>query len=181
MTAPLGSPAMPPHTPTHLPVAVAAEVRWEVGAQAVDIGIMVEVPSAVLMADELAQEVDFFSVGTNDLTQYVMAMDRGHPVLAKQADGLHPAVLRMIDRTVKAARAAGKWVGVCGGIAGDPRGAIILVGLGVTELSMSIPSIAAVKAQLRRLGLNKAQALAQQALACKSAAEVRALSLPLMG
>ena len=157
--------------------AMAAEVRWELGAKAVEIGIMIEVPSAVMMAEELAQEVDFFSIGTNDLTQYVLAMDRGHPILAKQADGLHPAVLRMVDRTVKAATAAGKWVGVCGGIAGDPRGAAILTGLGVTELSVSIPSIAAIKAQVRRLSLAKAQALARQALACRTAAEVRSLPL----
>jgi multiphosphoryl transfer protein len=157
--------------------AIAAEVRWDLGAKPVDIGIMVEVPSAVMMAEEFAQEVDFFSIGTNDLTQYVLAMDRGHPILAKQADGLHPAVLRMVDRTVQAASAAGKWVGVCGGIAGDPRGAAILTGLGVTELSVSIPSIAAIKAQVRRLSLAQAQALARQAVACRTAAEVRSLPL----
>ncbi len=156
---------------------IAAEVRWETGAIAVDIGIMIEVPSAVMMADELAQEVDFFSIGTNDLTQYALAMDRGHPILAKQADGLHPAVLRMIDHTVQAAKAAGKWVGVCGGIAGDPRGAAILTGLGVTELSVSIPSIAAIKAQIRSLSLEKVQTLAHQAVACRTAAEVRSLPI----
>jgi phosphoenolpyruvate-protein phosphotransferase len=157
---------------------IAAEVRWEVGADLVDIGMMIEVPSAVLMADEFAQEADFFSIGTNDLTQYTLAMDRLHPMLARQADGLHPAVLRMVDWTVKAATAAGKWVGVCGGIAGDPKGAAILVGLGVTELSVAIPSIAAVKAQIRRLSLEETQALARQALACRTANEVRALPLP---
>jgi phosphocarrier protein FPr len=156
---------------------IAAEVRWELGAKPVEIGIMIEVPSAVIMAEELAQEVDFFSVGTNDLTQYVLAMDRGHPVLAKQADGLHPAVLRMVERTVKAAETAGKWVGVCGGVAGDPMGAVILVGLGVAELSVSIPSIAAIKAQMRRLSLAKAQDLARKAVACRTAAEVRSLTL----
>lgn len=156
---------------------IAAEVRWELGAKAVDIGIMIEVPSAVLMADELAQEVDFFSIGTNDLTQYVLAMDRGHPALGKQADGLHPAVLRMVDRTVRAAKTAGKWVGVCGGIAGDPKGAAILVGLGVAELSVSIPAVAAIKAQIRRLSMARAQALALQAVACRTAAEVRSLPL----
>ncbi len=155
--------------------SIAAEVRWELGAKAVEIGIMIEVPSAVIMADELAQEVDFFSIGTNDLTQYVLAMDRGHPILAKQADGLHPAVLRMIERTVQAAAAAGKWVGVCGGIAGDPRGAAILTGLGVAELSVSIPSIAAIKAQIRRLSLDRVKTLARQAVACRTAAEVRSL------
>jgi multiphosphoryl transfer protein len=158
--------------------SVAAEIRWEIGAGPVDIGIMVEVPSAVLMAEEFAQEVDFFSIGTNDLTQYTLAMDRGHPMLAKQADGLHPAVLRMVDRTVQAAKAAGKWVGVCGGMAGDPRGAVILAGLGVTELSMTIPSIAAIKAQIRRISSKDAKRVAQQALACRTADEVRALALP---
>jgi phosphoenolpyruvate-protein phosphotransferase len=154
---------------------IAEEVRVELGAAVVDIGIMIEVPSAVLMAPELAVHADFFSVGTNDLTQYVLAMDRGHPSLARQADALHPAVLRMIDMTVKAATAAGRWVGVCGGMAGDPKGAMILAGLGVAELSMSIPSIAAIKSRLRAQSLADMQALAKRALACQSAAEVRAL------
>jgi phosphoenolpyruvate-protein kinase (PTS system EI component) len=125
------------------------------------------------MAEELAQEVDFFSIGTNDLTQYTLAMDRLHPMLAKQADALHPAVLRMIDRTVQAAKSAGIPVGVCGGVAADPKGAVILTGLGISELSVSIPSVAAVKAQLRRLSLTDAKSLAQRALACRNAAAVR--------
>lgn len=154
---------------------IAEEVRLEVGASPVEIGMMIEIPSAVLMADEFAKEVDFFSVGTNDLTQYVLAMDRGHPSLAKQADGLHPAVLRMIHQTVQAASAAGKWVGVCGGMAGDPKGAAILAGLGVTELSISIPSVAAVKAKLRSLSAAQTQDLAKRALKCRNAQEVRAL------
>ncbi|MCS6844277.1 MAG: phosphoenolpyruvate--protein phosphotransferase [Caldilineales bacterium] len=157
--------------------AHAAEARWEVSGPSVEIGIMVEVPSAVILADQLAEEVDFFSIGTNDLTQYVLAMDRGHPMLGKQADGLHPAVLRMVERTVQAASAAGKWVGVCGGIAGDPKGAVLLVGLGVAELSVSIPAIAAIKAQLRRVSLARAKSLAQQALQCRTAAEVRSLPI----
>jgi phosphocarrier protein FPr len=84
----------------------------------------------------------------------------------------------LIDQTVQAATAEGKWVGVCGGIAGDPKGAVILVGLGVTELSMSIPSIAAIKARLRNMTLKKAQDVAQQALACRNAAEVHNLTYP---
>jgi phosphocarrier protein FPr len=156
----------------------AEMARQEVGAEPLETGIMIEVPSAVVMAPELAKEVDFFSIGTNDLTQYVLAMDRGHPMLARRADGLHPAVLRMIDQTVRAASAAGKWVGVCGGIAGDPKGAVILVGLGVSELSMSIPSIAAIKAKLRNMTLKKAQDIASQALTCRNAAEVRNLPVP---
>jgi phosphocarrier protein FPr len=155
--------------------AIAEQIRQELGAPPVPLGIMIEVPSAVMLADYLAQEVDFFSIGTNDLTQYTLAMDRLHPQLARQADALHPAVLRMIDRTVQAARNAGKWVGVCGGVAGDPKGAAILTGLGVTELSISVPSIATVKAHLRSLSLTEMQRLAQQALQCRTAAEVRSL------
>lgn len=156
---------------------IAEQVRQEVGAAPVEIGMMVEVPSTVLLAREFAAEVDFFSIGTNDLAQYTLAIDRLHPTLSKYVDGLHPAVLRMIDHTVIAATAAGKWVGVCGGIAGDPRGAIILVGLGVSELSMSIPSVAAVKARLRQISLTRAQDIARKALACGTAAEVRQLAL----
>ena len=146
----------------------AEEVRAELNVPPVEIGIMIEVPSAALMAAEFAQEVDFFSIGTNDLTQYVLAMDRMHPALARDVDGLHPVVLRLIDRVVRDATAAGKWVGVCGGVAGEPRGAMILAGLGVAELSMSVPSIASIKAQLRDLSLAKVQAYARKALACHS-------------
>ncbi|HEX6900379.1 MAG TPA: phosphoenolpyruvate--protein phosphotransferase [Thermoanaerobaculia bacterium] len=154
---------------------ITEEVRRELGAERLEAGIMIEVPSAVMMASELADHVDFFSIGTNDLTQYVMAMDRGHPILAKHADGLHPAVLRMIDQTVRAATAKNKWVGVCGGVAGEPLGAVILAGLGVTELSVSIPSIAAIKARIRAVSMKDAQTLARRALACDSAEAVRGL------
>jgi phosphocarrier protein FPr len=157
---------------------IAERVRREIGAAPVEIGIMIEVPSAVLIAPELAKEAEFFSIGTNDLTQYILAMDRMHPTLAPHADGLHPAVLRAVDLTVRAAEAAGRWVGVCGGIAGDPVGALILTGLGVEELSMSLPSIAAVKAAMRRYSLAQAQAFARRALACATADEVRGLPLP---
>jgi phosphocarrier protein FPr len=155
--------------------ALTEEVRKALGAEPVEIGVMIEVPSAVMMADELAAEVDFFSVGSNDLTQYTLAVDRMHPILSRQADGLHPAVLRMIARTVQAADKAGKWVGVCGGIAADPAGVAILAGLGVRELSVAIPSIAAVKAQIRGLTFAQAQSLAQRALACGDAPAVRRL------
>ncbi len=155
--------------------AITEEVRRELDVAPVEQGIMIEVPSAVMMADRLAREVSFFSIGTNDLTQYVLAMDRLHPVLAPQADGLHPAVLRMVERTVAAARAAGIWVGACGGIAGDPAGAVLLSGLGVTELSVAIPAVPSVKARLRTLSMADAERVAKQALDCADAAEVRAL------
>ncbi|MYZ43836.1 phosphoenolpyruvate--protein phosphotransferase [Schauerella aestuarii] len=150
----------------------------EAGPQsAVDlqVGIMIEVPAAVLIAEHFAQEVDFFSIGTNDLTQYTLAIDRGHPQLSAQADGLHPAVLRLIDATVRAAHAQGKWVGVCGELAGDTQAVPILVGLGVDELSMSTSAIARVKADIRELRRDDAIALAQHALAAPSAQAVRAL------
>jgi len=139
------------------------------------VGIMIEVPSAALLAPVLAAEVDFFSVGTNDLTQYTLAIDRGHPSLSAQADGLHPAVLNLIDMTVRAAHAHGKWVGVCGELAADPQAVPLLVGLDVDELSVAARSIAEVKAQVRALSIEQARGLARQALALGSAGDVRAL------
>lgn len=156
--------------------AIVEEVRAELGLPAVEMGIMIEVPSAALMADVFAREVDFFSVGTNDLTQYTLAVDRQHPSLAGLSDGLHPAVLRLIARTVEAAHAEGKWVGVCGELGADPQAVPILVGLGVDELSVGVPTIPSVKAQVRTLSLAEAKAQAQRALACATAAEVRALA-----
>ncbi|GEM46929.1 phosphoenolpyruvate--protein phosphotransferase [Deinococcus cellulosilyticus] len=154
---------------------LAEGVRVEVGAPKVELGIMIEVPSAVMLAEELAREVDFFSIGTNDLTQYTLAMDRLHPELAHQADGLHPAVLRMIDHTVQAARKHGRWVGVCGGIAGDVEGALILTGLGVSELSVATPAVPTIKATLREKSHQDLVQLAQKALRCQTAREVRGL------
>ncbi len=150
-------------------------LREEIPVSDLQLGIMIEVPSAALIAPVLAKEVDFFSIGTNDLTQYTMAIDRGHPTLSAQADGLHPSVLQLIDMTVRAAHANGKWVGVCGELAADPLAVPILVGLGVDELSVSARSIGEVKACVRELTLSSAQQLAQNALTAGSAAEVRAL------
>ena len=154
---------------------ITEKVRKDLNAPQIELGIMVEVPSAAILADQFAKLVDFFSIGTNDLTQYTLAMDRVHPQLAKQADALNPAVLRMVDVTVKAATQEGKWVAVCGGAASDTKGAAILVGLGVKELSITVPTIPTIKAQLRKTSLADLQVLAQKALACRTAAEVRAL------
>lgn len=154
---------------------MAESVRNEVGALAVDYGVMIEVPSAALLAREFAQEVDFFSIGTNDLTQYTLAVDRLHPTLSQGADALHPAVLRLIDMTVEAAREAEKWVGVCGGAADETLGALILAGLGVSELSVSGPSVPRIKAALRASDHTNLRSLAKEALRCGSAAEVRRL------
>jgi len=154
---------------------VADEVRAEVGAPAVPLGIMVEVPSTAVMADIYAEYVDFFSIGTNDLTQYTLAIDRQHPELAAEADSLHPAVLRLIRKTVEGAAKHGRWVGVCGGIAGDPFGASLLAGLGVNELSMTVRDIPAVKVRLRSTSMAELKALADKAIAARTASEVRAL------
>jgi len=152
------------------------DIRAELDVPPVEVGIMIEVPAAALLAEVLAREVDFFSIGTNDLTQYTMAMDRTHPLLAKQADGLHPAVLRLVDRTIRGAHAADKWVGICGELAADPEAVPILVGLGMDELSVNVPAVPIVKAQVRSLSFKKAQELAAEALTCGTAADVRELS-----
>jgi phosphocarrier protein FPr len=149
------------------------EERKKLGVAPIQVGIMIEVPSAALMADVLAPECDFFSIGTNDLTQYTLAMDRGHKDLAKQVDALDPSVLKLIDLTVKAAHAHGKWVGVCGGLASDAKAVPILLGLGIDELSVSIPVIPLVKSQVRETKLEIAKNLAQHALKASSAKEVR--------
>ena len=149
-------------------------LRLEIPVADLQLGIMIEVPSAALLAPVLAKEVDFFSIGTNDLTQYTLAIDRGHPTLSAQADGLHPAVLQLIDITVRAAHANGKWVGVCGELAADPLAVPILVGLGVDELSVSARSIPEVKARIRDLNMAQLKLLAAQALVAGSPDEVRA-------
>ncbi len=154
--------------------AMVDRLRVELPVADLQVGIMIEIPSAALIAPVLAQEVDFFSIGTNDLTQYTLAIDRGHPTLSGQADGLHPAVLRLISMTVEAAHAHGKWVGVCGELAADALAVPMLVGLGVDELSVSARSIALVKARVRELDYAACQQLAQQALMLPGAHEVRA-------
>ncbi|WP_448168515.1 phosphoenolpyruvate--protein phosphotransferase [Burkholderia ambifaria] len=142
----------------------------------IEVGAMIEVPSAALLADQLAQHADFLSIGTNDLTQYTLAMDRCQADLAAQSDGLHPAVLRLIDIAVRGAAKHGKWVGVCGALGGDPLAVPILVGLGVTELSVDPVSVPGIKARVRRLDYQLCRQRAQDLLALDSAQAVRAAS-----
>ncbi|MCL7940320.1 phosphoenolpyruvate--protein phosphotransferase [Halomonas sp. ATCH28] len=139
----------------------------------VQLGVMIEVPSCALLAPTLAAEVDFFSVGTNDLTQYTLAIDRGHPELSAQADGLHPAVLKLIEMTVTAAHAQDKWVGVCGELASDAVAVPVLVGLGVDELSVSARQVPLVKARLAEFDLEEARRQAELALAQATSEAVR--------
>ena len=144
--------------------ALLESEREALGAPAIEVGVMVEVPAVALLADAFAAEVDFFSVGTNDLTQYTMAAERGNERLAGLLDGLRPAVLRLIGETAKAAAALGRWVGVCGELAGDPEAAVVLAGLGVSELSMAASRIAEVKDALRAVSLAEARDAAARAL-----------------
>ncbi len=130
----------------------------------IDVGIMIEVPAAVWQADRLAQAVDFFSIGTNDLTQYIMAADRGNARVAGLVNALQPAVLSAIQQVVAAAHNAGIWVGMCGELAGNAQATALLVGLGVDELSMSASAIPQVKQVIRQLNVEIAQTLAQEAL-----------------
>jgi phosphocarrier protein FPr len=141
-----------------------------------EVGVMVEVPSAALSAELFAPEVDFFSLGTNDLSQYTMAAERGSRALASLADALQPPVLRLVGTVADAAAAHGKWVGVCGEIASDPLAVPLLLGLGVTELSVAPPAVPAVKQAVRGVDLGEAEALAEAALGLASASDVRALA-----
>jgi phosphocarrier protein FPr len=140
-----------------------------------ELGAMIEVPAAALISARLAEEAAFFSIGTNDLTQYAMAIDRGNALLAPEADSLHPGVLRLIGETVAGAAPRGRTVAVCGGAASDPAAAPLLIGLGVTELSAAPAVIGDLKAQIRTLSLPECREAAAAALACESAAEVRCL------
>jgi phosphoenolpyruvate-protein phosphotransferase/dihydroxyacetone kinase phosphotransfer subunit len=166
-------------------VTTAEEVAWaleELGAigtssWGVKVGIMVEVPAAALRISTLAEGLDFVSIGTNDLTQYTTASDRGNSAVAELADGLDPAVLQLIDRVVRSVP-AGVEVAVCGDLASDPDAAVLLAGLGIHELSAVGPQVPLIKARLRRTDLSDAAGLAAEALALGSATAVRRLLRP---
>ena len=123
----------------------------------------------------VAADVEFFSIGTNDLAQYTLAMDRSHPILAPQLDALHPAVLHLIDLTVRAARRHGRRVAVCGALGGEEEAVPILLGLGIEELSVSVPVVASIKERVRTLRAAQCRALSAAALSAATAADVRAL------
>ncbi|HYU96042.1 MAG TPA: phosphoenolpyruvate--protein phosphotransferase [Sphingomicrobium sp.] len=156
--------------------SVVDELRGELSHSApVEIGAMIETPAAALTADRLAAVVDFFSIGSNDLTQYSLAMDRGHPELARRIDALHPAVLKLIALATAAGERNGKLVAVCGGMAAEPAAVPLLVGLGVRELSVVPAAVPALKREVRELTVSDCAALAARCLEVESAAEVRAL------
>ena len=155
----------------------AAEVkdRGQPAPNRIEIGIMIEIPSAALRASQFAMEVDFFSIGTNDLSQYTLAAERGNARVAALADAYHPSVLQLIEDVVEAAHRHGKWAGVCGEMGGEPLAAPVLIGLGVDELSMSAPAIPRAKQIVRLLDYEKTRRLAQQALALEDAEAVKNL------
>jgi len=136
---------------------------------------MVEVPAAALSAARLAERVDFFSLGTNDLSQYTLAADRGNAEVAALADAFHPATLRLIAATVRAARARGRWVGVCGELAGQVEAVPLLIGLGVRELSVAVPAVARIKEAVRTADSGACVRLARRALRLTDGAAVRGL------
>ena len=163
-------------------VAEIAAVRARLEEQARTLGVavpplgaMIETPAAAMLADQVAAAVDFLSIGTNDLSQYGLAMDRGHAELAARIDGVHPGVLRLIEATTRGAAVHGKPVAVCGGLASDPEAVPLLLGLGVTELSVVPGQIPRLKARVRGLALGACRELAQRALKLGTAREVRAL------
>lgn len=156
--------------------AILDQARAALGIVApVPLGVMIEIPAAAMLAHSIADRADFLSIGSNDLTQYALAADRGNPAVASMVDALHPAVLHLIARAAEGARAHDRWLGVCGGIASDPAAAAILIGLGVTELSATPAAIPALKAAVRRLDSARCETLAARALAFGTAREVRAM------
>jgi phosphotransferase system enzyme I (PtsI) len=162
-------------------LSLCAEVRNDLKREGIthdpnlEIGMMVETPSAVMSADIMARRVAFFSIGSNDLIQYTLAMDRGNERIAHLYEPLEPAILRSVDHTVNKAHEAGIWVGVCGEMAGDPRIAVLLVGLGVDELSVSPFDVPRVKAAVRSVPMREARRLARETLSLHSATVIRDL------
>jgi phosphoenolpyruvate-protein phosphotransferase (PTS system enzyme I) len=150
------------------------EAEGQVFAESIDIGIMIEIPAAAVMADHLAKEVDFFSIGTNDLSQYTMAVDRTNAQVASLASSFQPAVLRLIKQVIDAAHAQGKWVGLCGELAGEPLAIPILLGLGLDEFSMNPPAIAVAKQIIRSLSLKEVEVIANQALQLENSEKIQA-------
>ncbi|WP_330925839.1 phosphoenolpyruvate-protein phosphotransferase PtsI [Candidatus Sororendozoicomonas aggregata] len=160
---------------------ILAEVKSALKAEghpfddSIDIGVMIETPAAVMIADLLIDELDFFSIGTNDLTQYVLAVDRGNEMIADLYDHYAPSVIRAIKRVIDCSHEAGKWTGMCGEMAGDEHAVLLLAGLGLDEFSVSASSIPRVKKVLRGQRQEALEALADKALSMATANEVKAL------
>lgn len=163
----------------------AKEILWEVQEELrrentpfdeeIEVGIMIETPAACMIADILAEKTDFFSIGTNDLIQYTIAVDRGNERIAHLYEPLHPAILRLIKLVTEAAHRKGKWVGMCGEMAADPLSCIVLLGLGLDEFSMSGVVIPEIKEVIRLVTLPEAKEIAMEVLRLDTAQEVKDL------
>ena len=154
-----------------------AELRAEGKAfdENIQVGVMVETPSAAVNAKFLAKEVDFFSIGTNDLTQYTLAVDRGNELISHLYNPMSPSVLGLIKQVIDASHAEGKWTGMCGELAGDERATLLLLGMGLDEFSMSAISVPHIKKLVRNVSYQEAKALADEALQKPTAAEIEQL------
>ncbi|MEJ2459432.1 MAG: phosphoenolpyruvate--protein phosphotransferase, partial [Novosphingobium sp.] len=161
---------------------IAEKEREALGrSEPIAIGAMIEVPAAAVAASQIAEVSDFFSVGTNDLTQYALAMDRGNPAVSTGVDALHPGVLGLIRLAAEGARTHDRLLAVCGGAASDPLAAPILVGLGVRELSVAPAAIPEIKATLAALSLAACEEVARKALAATGPEAVRRIAAELVG
>lgn len=140
--------------------------------QSIEVGIMIETPAAVVIAHHLAKEVDFFSIGTNDLTQYTLAVDRGNDLISHLYNPMSPSVLKLIKQVIDASHAEGKWTGMCGELAGDERATLLLLGMGLDEFSMSAISIPTIKKIIRNANFKDAKTLVEQALNQPTAKEL---------
>ena len=143
--------------------------------ESIEIGVMVETPAAATIARHLAKEVDFFSIGTNDLTQYTLAVDRGNDMISHLYQPMSPSVLNLIKQVIDASHAEGKWTGMCGELAGDERATLLLLGMGLDEFSMSAISIPRIKKIIRNTNFEDAKVLAEQALAQPTTDELMTL------
>jgi phosphotransferase system enzyme I (PtsI) len=154
-----------------------AELRTENLAfdENIEIGVMIETPAAAFVAHHLIKEVSFFSIGTNDLTQYTLAVDRGNELISDLYNPMTPSVLNIIKSVIDASHAAGKWTGMCGELAGDERATLLLLGMGLDEFSMSAISIPTVKKIIRNTNFAEVKALAEKALAMPTASEIEEL------
>ena len=154
-----------------------AELRQEGLAfdESIEVGVMIETPAAAVIARHLAKEADFFSIGTNDLTQYTLAVDRGNELISGLYNPLSPSVLTLIKQVIDASHAEGKWTGMCGELAGDDRATLLLLGMGLDEFSMSAMSIPRVKQLVRAANYTAVKAMAEKALECATIAEVEAV------
>ena len=157
--------------------ALKVELRAEGKAfdEHIQVGVMVETPSAAVNAKFLAKEVDFFSIGTNDLTQYTLAVDRGNELISHLYNPMQPSVLGLIKQVIDASHAEGKWTGMCGELAGDERATLLLLGMGLDEFSMSAISVPRIKKLIRNVNFQDAKALANAALQKPTASEIEQL------